>query len=175
MATSPHLIGATRIAGPAHGCEIPRASRTGSRRAFTLVELMATMTIIGLLIGLGMPKMDEVVNQAKIARAIGDLRALSTELNTANALPATLAGIGRAGILDPWGRPYVYFPFPPSKGNAPPKGARKDRFLVPINSAYDLYSLGRDGGTAAPLTAKASQDDVIVANDGGFIGLAKRY
>ena len=133
------------------------------------------MTIIGLLVGLGMPKMDEMVNQAKIARAIGDLRALSTELNTADPLPATLDGIGRAGILDPWGRPYVYFRFPPSNGKAPPNGARKDRFLVPINSAYDLYSVGRDGGSAAPLTAKSSQDDVIVANDGGFIGLAKRY
>ena len=133
------------------------------------------MTIIGLLVGLGMPKMDEMVNQAKIARAIGDLRALSTELSTADPLPATLAGIGRADILDPWGRPYVYFRFPPSNGKAPPKGARKDRFLVPINSAYDLYSLGRDGGSAAPLTAKSSQDDVIVANDGGFVGVAKRY
>ncbi len=62
-------------------------------------------------------------NQAKIARAIGDLRALSTELNTADPLPATLDGIGRAGILDPWGRPYVYFRFPPSNGKAPPKGS----------------------------------------------------
>ena len=133
------------------------------------------MTIIGLLVSLSMPKMDEAVNQAKIARAIGDLRALSAELSTADPLPATLAGIGRADILDPWGRPYVYFRFPPSNGKAPPRGARKDRFLVPINSAYDLYSLGRDGGSAAPLTAKSSQDDVIVANDGGFVGVAKRY
>ena len=136
---------------------------------------MAVVTIIGLIVGLATPKMDDILNRAKITRAIGDLRALSTELTTASTLPATLAGIGRAGMLDPWGRPYVYFPFPPSSRNAPPRGARKDRVLVPINSAYDVYSLGRDGGTAAPLTAKASLDDVIVANDGGFIGLAKRY
>ena len=133
------------------------------------------MTIIGLLVGLAIPKLNEAVNQAKIARAIGDLRAMAIELNSASVLPATLAGISRADRLDPWGRGYVYYKFPPAKGKAPPQGARKDRFLVPINSAYDLYSLGKDGGSAAPLTAKASQDDVVVANDGGFIGLAKRY
>ena len=133
------------------------------------------MTIIGLLVGLAIPKLNEAVNQAKIARAIGDLRAMAIELNSASVLPETLAGIARADRLDPWGRSYVYYKFPPAKGKAPPQGARKDRFLVPINSAYDLYSLGKDGGSAAPLTAKASQDDVVVANDGGFIGLAKRY
>ena len=54
-------------------------------------------------------------------------------------------------------------------------GARRDRFLVPINSTYDLYSLGKDGDSKAPLSTKVSQDDVIRANDGGFIGLAARY
>jgi len=29
--------------------------------------------------------------------------------------------------------------------------------------------------TTAALTAKSSQDDVIGANDGGFVGLAKNY
>ncbi|MBC8086025.1 MAG: prepilin-type N-terminal cleavage/methylation domain-containing protein [Phycisphaerae bacterium] len=147
----------------------------GPRSAFTLVEVLAAMTIIGLLAGLAAPKLNEAVEQAKIARAIGDLRAMAVELSTVGTLPATLAGIGRAGRMDPWGRPYVYYLFPPGKGKAPPKGARKDRFLVPINSEYDLYSVGKDGGSAAPLTAKASHDDIIVANDGGFIGLAKKY
>ena len=41
---------------------------------------------------------------------------------------------------------------------------RKNRFLVPINSEYDLYSMGKDGKTQMPLTAKASRDDVIFAN-----------
>ncbi len=160
---------------PVVPCATRPSTRRGPRSAFTLVELLAAMTIIGLLVGLAIPKYTEIVNQAKVARAIGDLRAMAMELNSAVVLPATLAGIGRAGRMDPWGRPYVYYLFPPSKGKAPPKGARKDRFLVPINSAYDLYSVGRDGGSVAPLTAKASHDDVIVANDGGFIGLAKKY
>jgi general secretion pathway protein G len=40
---------------------------------------------------------------------------------------------------------------------------------------FDLYSKGADGNSVPPLTASASQDDVIMANDGGYYGLAKKY
>lgn len=64
-------------------------------------------------------------------------------------------------------------------GGGPPcggiGGARKDRFLVPINSDFDLYSMGKDGESVGPLTAKKSHDDVIRANDGGFYGLAANF
>lgn len=43
-------------------------------------------------------------------------------------------------------------------GGGPPcgsiGGARKDRFLVPINSDFDLYSMGKDGQSVGPLTAR---------------------
>ena len=63
-------------------------------------------------------------------------------------------------------------PGPPCGGVG---GARKDRFLVPINSDFDLYSIGKDGQSVAPLTAQKSHDDVIRASDGGFYGLAKNF
>jgi general secretion pathway protein G len=154
-------------------------SRVPSRRrraaAFTLIELLAAMVIIGILAGIAIPKYSELIDRAKVAKAIGDLKAITTDLLSADVLPASLAGIKRQTLLDPWGRPYVYLFFPPTKGKAPPAGARKDRFLVPINSTFDLYSLGKDGISVPPLTAKASRDDVIVANDGGFTGLASDY
>ena len=52
---------------------------------------------------------------------------------------------------------------------------RKDRSLVPLNSTYDLYSMGKDGQSQPPLTAKASRDDIIRANDGSFYGIAEDY
>lgn len=52
---------------------------------------------------------------------------------------------------------------------------RKDRFLVPINSDFDLYSMGKDRETVAPLTAKKSHDDIVRANDGAFVGLASDF
>lgn len=64
-------------------------------------------------------------------------------------------------------------------GGGPPcggiGGARKDRFLVPINSDFDLYSMGKDRNTVAPLNPPKSQDDVIRASDGGFYGLARNF
>ncbi len=60
-------------------------------------------------------------------------------------------------------------------GNASKGKPRKDRFLHPINSDYDLYSMGKDGESVEPLTAKKSHDDVIRANDGSFVGLAVEF
>lgn len=64
-------------------------------------------------------------------------------------------------------------------GGGPPcggvGGARKDRFLVPINSDFDIYSMGKNKDTVAPLNPPKSHDDVIRASDGGFYGLAKNF
>lgn len=64
-------------------------------------------------------------------------------------------------------------------GGGPPcggvGGARKDRFLVPINSDFDIYSMGQDKDTVAPLNPPKSRDDIIRASDGGFYGLAKNF
>jgi general secretion pathway protein G len=77
-----------------------------------------------------------------------------------------------AGLMDPWGNPYQYLNL---TGGAPPGQARKDKFLVPINSTFDLYSMGPDGESQPPLTAEASRDDIIRANDGGYLGRASEY
>lgn len=74
-------------------------------------------------------------------------------------------------LLDPWGSPYQYLKLLlKSKGKV-----CKDHNLVPSNSDYDLYSLGKDKQSVSPLTAKASNDDIIRANNGDFVGLALGY
>lgn len=146
------------------------------RRGFTLIELLAVVTIIGILAGIAIPKMRTVIDQAKTARAIGDIKALQTDIMAIEAggqpLPADLNAIGRGAMLDPWGNPYVYYVFPPGPGAG---GKRKDRFLVPVNSTFDLYSMGPDGNSSAPFTASASRDDIVRANDGGYVGLARNF
>jgi general secretion pathway protein G len=52
---------------------------------------------------------------------------------------------------------------------------RKDRFLVPLNTDFDLYSVGRDGESVPPLSAAKSRDDVVRAANGAFIGLASKF
>ena len=77
-------------------------------------------------------------------------------------------------MRDPWDNPYEYLNV---QSNAPgTKGKRrKDKNLVPINSDYDLYSCGPDGVSVPPLTAMASRDDIIRANNGAFVGVAADY
>jgi general secretion pathway protein G len=138
---------------------------------FTVIELLLVMAILGTLTALGIPKLQSTINQARIARAIGDIRTLETDIDGQEHLPVSLAEIGRGGMRDPWGRPYVYTPLAGHGAG----GARKDRFLVPLNSSYDLYSVGKDGVSALPLTAAQSRDDIVRANDGAFIGLASKF
>jgi general secretion pathway protein G len=151
---------------------------SGSRRAsgFTIVEVLIVVAMAGTLAAIAIPKYADYRERIKVAQAVADMRALSLVINNyqldARSYPPNLASIGNAGKLDPWGRPYVYLNLqdPKTKGQA-----RKNKNLVPINSDYDLYSVGKDGASSGPLTAKASRDDVIRANDGGFFGLAWEY
>ncbi len=52
---------------------------------------------------------------------------------------------------------------------------RRDRYMFPLNTDYDLFSLGPNRSTAVSLGQALSQDDVIRANDGGFFGPASEY
>ncbi len=145
-------------------------------RGFTLIELLIVIAIIFTLVAIGFPIYGTALEKAKVSRAIADIHVVSTEIGTYQLfnknLPLSLADLGKENVVDPYGHPYEYLNFSTEKG----KGSfRKDRFLVPINSDYDLYSKGQDGDSVPPLTAAKSRDDIIRANDGGFIGLASGY
>ena len=86
-------------------------------------------------------------------------------------LPDSLIDIYGYVPLDPWNNPYEYLRI--NGGGIKGKGKlRKDKYMVPINSDYDLYSMGADGDSVPPLTASSSRDDIIRAQNGGFFGLA---
>lgn len=147
---------------------------------FTLVELLIVIAIVGTLSSIAIPSYYSYIEKARIIRAIAEIAILQKEIElydgeeSDNFLPNTLDDIGRGNLLDPWGNPYQYLNFATIKGKGKGK-MRKDRFMVPLNSGYDLCSMGKDGKSKAPLTAKASHDDIIRANDGRFIGLASEY
>ena len=133
------------------------------------------MAVLGTLVTIGLLFYGDVTEQAKVARAIADIATIGGDIDTFEVmndrLPNDLAEIGRGSLLDPWGNVYVYVSFAVT-----PEGQwRKDHNLVPLNSSFDLYSKGKDGDTQPPLTAAASRDDVVRANDGNYVGLASRY
>ena len=147
----------------------PRVARTERRRhqaGMTLIELLAVLGVMSSLASIAIPKYHEIAEGAKRARAIGDLKTIQTTIDTRDSLPNDLLSIGIT-LIDPWGQPYQYSKFP-----GPPP--RVDRFGVQVNSTYDLFSLGADGVSATSLNAASSFDDVVRANDGGFLAQASR-
>jgi general secretion pathway protein G len=150
----------------------PSVRRCRVPRGFTLVELLSVVAIVGTVWALGVPHLHEAIERARVTQAMNDIRSISLNLTSLDTLPDDLSALGPVP-LDPWGKPYQYNKFP--SGGQVPLGARRDRFVIPINTTFDLYSVGKDAGSAAPLTAQASQDDIIRANDGDYIGLASKY
>jgi general secretion pathway protein G len=235
---------------------------------FTLLELMITVAIVGILASIATPNYIKFRDQARAEMALTGIRLIEKEiaqyLITYGELPKDLSLIGMDHVLDPWGRPYEYLVtqgicdekvkdnknkkgkkddkgknesylagfrriflepaflfsgfniafiqlvefnkiFPQDiilsllakkdeddkdkkgkdtkddkdkkdKDDKSEKGKpRKDHQMHPINCDYDLYSVGKDGKSTAPLTAKVSQDDIIRANNGGYVGLVSNY
>jgi general secretion pathway protein G len=156
-----------------------RLSKRHKSIGMTIVELLIVIAIIGTLAAIAIPMYTGYVNNARVQSAITDIRTISLVIERYRAdrnnvsLPNSLANINYANYLDPWGRPYQYLNIQALGPGCGP--CRKDKFIVPINTDYDLYSMGKDGQTTAPLTAANSRDDIIRANDGAYIGLAYGY
>ncbi|HYL80021.1 MAG TPA: hypothetical protein VEU07_04360 [Candidatus Acidoferrum sp.] len=143
----------------------------------TLIELVVLVAMVGVLAGIGFPAYSDYRNNARNARAAADIISLQFDIRMYSSahggdFPADLGALLRGTINDPWGRPYQYFNIAASHGHG---SARKDRFLVPLNSDYDLYSMGKDGLSQPPLTAHPSRDDIIRASNGGYVGLASDF
>lgn len=153
--------------------------RRGANRAcagFTFVELIIVMGIILVVGAMAVPALKDAIKSAKLARSVADVRTIGdTALGYAAEYgygPNNLAEIWYDKQMDPWGHPYQYRVI---NDSTDPALLRTDRFGVPINQFFDLYSLGADGLTAVQITDAAGQDDVIWAADGVYMGIASNY
>jgi len=150
----------------------------GRRFGFTLIEIMVVIAIIGTVSAITIPPYMSYRNRALIAETIAEMSTIEIDIGEFmvenGELPDSLNDLGLGDLKDPWGNPYEYLRI--AGGNLKGKGKlRKDHSLVPVNTDYDLYSKGKDGKSSTPFTAKASQDDIVRANDGWFIGLVSDY
>lgn len=155
----------------------PRIGKRPRSGAFTLVELLIIVALIGTIATIIVPGFINYIDRAVKNRVIRDLLDLQVEIESferfQERFPVSLdelsSGIPR---YDRWGNPYQYLSSDDKNWNGK---ARKDRFLVPLNSDYDLYSMGPDGISASPLTSDESWDDIVRANDGLYIGPANEF
>ena len=116
-------------------------------RAFTLVEMLLVVTIIGILAGLVIPRVVGVGEHARITKAQADINggiksalgryeiengSFPQNLQDLLTQPTTAAHWTGPYLdnlpLDPWGHPYIYY--------CPGKHSPND---------YDLLSAGADG------------------------------
>lgn len=149
------------------------------QRGFTLLEILICCAIIATLVAIAVPSYTDLLRGMKQDTVLEDIKQIEkaiTLFRTAHGhLPETLAEAG-VSLTDPWGNLYQYIPIEgrPLKGKGK-VAPRKDKFLHPLNSDYDLWSMGADGKTALPLTAKSSHDDIIRAGDGSYYGRGEDY
>jgi general secretion pathway protein G len=150
-------------------------------RGFTLVELMFAIAIIAVLSAIAVPVYNGHIDKAKNTTAISEIYSIQVCIERYYTetfqYPATLADIApclpNKGI-DPWGNDYVYLNIIDADKGIKGK-VRKDHKENPINTLYDLYSMGKNGASKTQLDQKDSVDDIVLARDGGFVGLASDY
>jgi general secretion pathway protein G len=146
---------------------------------FTIIELMIIVAIISTLAAIAIPSYISSRNKAKIAMAISEIKLIEKAIInycTENGkLPDSLSDIKMDRMRDPWGRPYQYLRI--DGGTTPGLNGkrRRDKNANPVNSDFDLYSMGKDGKTVAQFTGKKARDDIVRANNGSFLGLAEKH
>ncbi len=155
-------------------------------RGFTLAELIVVITIVGILSTIGLSVYRHFIDKARNTRAVAEIRMYEKEimnfLNDTERLPDALVELGLEVTQDPWKNPYQYINIDTSPraatnrrttgGKSKGKGKGKGS---PLNSDYDLYSMGKDGMSDPVITDATSIDDIIRADDGGYTGLASGY
>lgn len=137
---------------------LPIRSRRGGRGAFTLIELLLVLVILGILAAIVVPKFSGRTEQARQTAAQSQIATFGTALDSFEVdngyYPKGKNGLNELVAAprdsqnwkgpylksdipnDPWGRPYVYES--PGKHNP---------------TSYDLMSMGADGRAG-------SEDDV---------------
>ena len=148
------------------------------QRAFSLIEIMIVVAVIGALGAIAVPSYQSYVERSRVAKAVMEISMIAGVLKPYwednRQYPPSLSVVLIPVPIQPWGTPYqcLASDIQPS----PNRGAvRKDKNLNPLNSDFDLYSMGKDGRTVKPLTGAAARDDIVRADNGRFIGLATEH
>jgi general secretion pathway protein G len=152
-------------------------------KGFTLIELLVVLVIASILALFGGPlvmggidcKNQKMgwITRAKVNGAIGDLGSVYLDVRRRTEFTQGPIDFGALDLgNDRWGNPYQFLDHSTVNGHGK---KRKGPGQVPINSRYDLYSMGPDGRTRTPIVSEPGSDDIIIANDGQYIGVACFY
>lgn len=146
--------------------KLPNKKHTILRRAFTLIELLVVILIIAILAAMIVPKIVGRTEQAKVAKAMGDLEAMNKMIETfridVGRYPSSEEGVfalrEQPGDADGWRGPYTTKPIP-----ADPWGNEYYyEWPGPYgDESYVLLSFGKDGQEGG----EGDNEDIIVAGE----------
>lgn len=155
-------------------------------RGFTIAEVIIAVMLSTLLLSMMVPAAMNLANRAKERKVITDLQEIEKRVDDFrrqnSRYPLSLMEVYSSMPMDPWDNPYQYLNIADTPGHGVGEG-EGEHGIVPreyknertINTDYDLYSMGPDGKSVAPLTAEPSRDDIIRAGNGRFIGDVQDY
>ncbi len=146
------------------------------KSGFSLIELMLVVSIVAILSGIAVPAYSNHEDKVNAAKAVADMTGMVILIEKFyaenNRYPNSLAEIGKGTLNDPWGRAYRYNNNLLIMANNKNKcvGCRKNGPVHPLNTDYDLYSIGKDGVTIDTIRAQPSYDDIVRAFNGSYLG-----
>jgi len=155
-------------------------SRRGEK-GFSLIEIVIAIMIVGILSAIAIPNYLQYIKKADERTTIADIRFIESKIKEimSEGLPPppnlALLDLG-PHRYDKWGHPYRYLSlYGLTTAEAQAAGARKRKNLNPVNTDFDLYSMGPDGMTQISLTSAKGKDDIVRADNGAFIGIADDF
>lgn len=144
-------------------------------RGLTLVEILIVLLVAALIVGTATPAYLYLVDKSRNTKTIDEISEMQRRVDRFerknNRYPDSLTEIYPTPPSDPWGNPYQYL----NIREATTPGFRTDNNLNRLNADYDLYSLGADALSIAPIGASQSRDDIIRADNGDFVGIVLDY
>lgn len=131
---------------------------------------------MGILAVYAVPSVFQYLEDAKYARAVRDVDSFfkSATYHKAKSgdFPFSWEDLGYSNPpRDPWSNEYILN----NHDNTDAGHWRKDGPVVPINSYIDIFSPGPNGDWDPNIISTPSKDDVIIANDGQYIGKASDF
>ncbi len=135
---------------------------------------MITVALVGVLAAVAVPSYKSYIEKTKVTKTIVMLNAIVFAIEdfrlVNHVYPSALSLVGYGGCLDPWGTLYQYLWIEDNPAHSIHGQQRKNRWLNPVNTDFDLYSNGPDLKSQIPFTAAQAYDDIVRAYNGAYYG-----